>query len=350
MDYWVYKLSLPSTIITHKLTSTGNLTTSNPVQPSLPFSATTGTISTIAGNFLASQILGQLQQAIRYKSEYYKLSLLFGDFQPMKSLFTILQLPSQTSMFAGIPDFASMIVFELYSLTDGGSNVPFPENEEDLYVRTSFRDGTGSELQGYSLFGLDADQFDLYTIDLPWNEFSNLMYSLVPGNASNWCQQCNSDSIFCAYSNASDSLGAGALLSASQPPVSPVLAGVIGALVSLVFAIILFALLMLVTGLRFHRVYSRKNSEIGGYKGSRKLASDKDLVIPKGGVASVITTEERAENGGGGAVRGGHERVGSWELKQNNTTSSPDLPHYQHHDEHDIGEAPWKAVVPEERV
>lgn len=320
----------------------------NPRQPDLSFSATTGSISTIAGNFLASQILGQLQQAIEYKSEQYKLSLLFGDFEPLTSLFALLDLPKQNPMFLGMPNFASTVVFELWSGTSGGVDVKFPDNEQELYVRFSFRNGTDGVFQGYSLFDNGPDMFDLQ-----WAEFSSLMYNLVPGNATQWCTQCASTSVFCAYANASDSLGAAALLDDSRSPVSPVLAGVIGALVSLIFAILLFGFIMLITGLRFHRVYSRKNSEVGGYKGSRKLASDKDLVIPKGGVASVVETEQEPSSVGGGVVRGGHERVGSWELKQN-ASSSPSrgsLPHYENHDEHDIGEAPWqKPVEPHERV
>jgi hypothetical protein len=108
---------------------------------------------------------------------------------------------------------------------------------------------------------------------------------------------------------------------------------------------------MLFAGIRLQRVKSHK-SELGGFKGSQKLASDKDLTLPKGGAVVGATVETP-----GSPVTGGHERVGSWELKQ------PDLPNiaaphpaarrpsFEEDDVGDIGASPFRAPVkPDERV
>ena len=86
------------------------------------------------------------------------------------------------------------------------------------------------------------------------------------------------------------------------------MAGVIGAIVALVvFGLILVAI-MLVGGCRIHRVNKKRRSDLGGFKGAEKLASDQDLTIPKARAGASIT--EPAPT-----VLRGHERVGSWELR-----------------------------------
>lgn len=310
---------------------------------SQPFSASLGSISTVAGNFLASQLLGQLQAAVSEKAEYYKLNLLFGDFQPLTSFFTLTSLPLFDTDFYGMPDFGSVMVFELFSYTDGSGDAPFPA-EEDLFVKMYFRNGTDGEYTSYGLFGLGPDMDSL-----TWSDFNNWMYTLVPGSDGDWCSECASDRIFCAYYNASQSSTAEQLTS-RHGQVGPVIAGVIGALVTLAVAALIFLAVMLFAGLRFHRVY-RQKTDVGGYKGSQKLASDKDLVLPKDG--AVVHTEETP----GSPMQAGHERVGSWELKQNEANvpnvAAPGFAGLRRpsHEEDDLGAAPWqKPVQPDERV
>lgn len=87
---------------------------------------------------------------------------------------------------------------------------------------------------------------------------------------------------------------------------SPVVAGVIGAFVTLAIAALVFGAVMLLCGVRLHRNgSSRRKSDLGGFKGGQKMASDQDLTIPKGGAVVGAAIE-----------RHGHERTGSWELKQ----------------------------------
>lgn len=99
----------------------------------------------------------------------------------------------------------------------------------------------------------------------------------------------------------------------SHSKLSPAVAGVIGAVVTLAVAGLLFAVAMLVGGIRFHRVERNNKSQLGGFKGSRKLASDADLSLPKNGVAPAGIV---SFGGDAGTRKTPHERIGSWELRQ----------------------------------
>jgi len=108
---------------------------------------------------------------------------------------------------------------------------------------------------------------------------------------------------------------------------------------------------MLVGGVRFHRGRSHK-SEMGGFKGSQKMASDKDLVLPKGGAIVGATVETPSS-----PLPTGNERVGSWELKQHDLPNimSPRpvarRPSFEDDDVGDVGAQPFRQPVqPDERV
>ena len=114
------------------------------------------------------------------------------------------------------------------------------------------------------------------------------------------------------------------------------------------------------------RVARGRRSELGGFKGAEKLASDRDLTIPKGadGVATVVVqpTEEPMSPVGGSR---GHERVGSWELREQQLQQQKDVglqqglgsgkgmgrrPSYEDDDD-EINVNPFsRGVRPDERV
>lgn len=311
-----------------------------------------GSVSTIAGNMLAAKMIAQLQTAIRYKGAYYQLSLLFGDYEPLLSLFALADLPPLDSAFYGMPNFGSVGVFELYAMSNPAS-VEFP-SEEDLWVRFYFRNGTDVDepYQAYSMFNYGPDNFEMR-----WVDFQTNILEIAVGDLGQWCQQCGasysgSDRIFCSYWNASDSIEGAAVLSSpsGHGGVSPAIGGVIGAIVALVIAGLIFGLLMLVGGMRFHRVQSHK-SELGGFKGGQKMASDRDLTLPKGGAIVGATIETTP----GSPIAGGHERVGSWELKQNDMPNiaapHPAMVRRPSWEDDDIGASPFRdPVKPDERV
>ncbi|KAF2162634.1 hypothetical protein M409DRAFT_26876 [Zasmidium cellare ATCC 36951] len=267
----------------------------------------TGGISTIAGNYLAARILSQLQQAIASSGTQFKLNLLFADFYPLLSLFALTQLPAASPNFYGTPAFASSAVFELFSY----SNASFPA-EEDLWVKFYFRNGTSDEdaYQSYSLFDLGPSQ-----AELPWADFQQQMAAISVGSVGEWCTLCGATNLFCSAYNASQTrswLDGSGSFNNSHRGLAPALAGLIGALVALAVAACLFAASMLLFGIRLHRRRSPK-SELGGFKGGAKMASDQDLTIPKGGGGAEVVEEQQGPMSP--VVAGGHERVGSWELK-----------------------------------
>jgi hypothetical protein len=71
------------------LTATSNYTGEGNTWPA----GTSGGISTMAGNLLAAKMLAQLQVALQTNGSFYRLSLLFGDFEPLVSFFALAGLP-----------------------------------------------------------------------------------------------------------------------------------------------------------------------------------------------------------------------------------------------------------------
>ena len=130
-------------------------------------------------------------------------------------------------------------------------------------------------------------------------------------NVEDWCTTCNSPSVFCpAFTDPDGTLNP--TTSADHHGLSPVIAGVVGAIVTLAAAALLSAAAIVLGGVRLHRLERRHRSDLAGFKGGNKLASDQDLTVPKGGAgATIVHTEDPAYPA---PVRG-HERVGSWELR-----------------------------------
>lgn len=332
----------------------GNLYAVNNVTSAPWYDEIVGSISTISGNMLAAKMASLLETNIMTGGEYNKFNLLVGDYHPMMSFFALMGLPAQNANFYGLPDFGSVAVLEMYSKTEGSEALTYPSSD-DLWVRFYFRNGTDSseEYRAYSLFGLGPDQFEM-----PYGDFMATMSTYAIGNIGFWCQQCGpefdeSTRVFCSYWNTSNSLydwgepndiGSS---SSSNHGLSPEVSGVIGAIVALGIAGLIFAAVLVFGGLRFHRVQSRK-SEMGGFKGGQKMASDQDLTLPKGGAIVGATVETP-----GSPVAGGHERVGSWELKQHDlpniaATHPARRPSFEEDEEVDISNR--KPVRPDERV
>ncbi|KAI9866880.1 MAG: hypothetical protein M1813_000822 [Trichoglossum hirsutum] len=252
-------------------------------------------IRTIAGQTFAAKVLGILQQHIDSKGVLGKLSVMFGDLEPFIAFFALSGLSNVNSNFRGLPDFGSTMVFEVFSL-DTNDTQAYP-SESDLWVRFLFRNGTSGDqnLIAYSLFGQGRSN-----TDVKWLDFKNQMASFMTPKVRDWCNTCGSISTFCAfYTGNSTSLGSD---DSPSGGITPQVAGVIGAAVTLGVIGLVFAALFL-GGMRFYRSSSKRRSELGGFKGAQKLASDADL------------TSGKAPTGVGATK--GHERVGSWELGEN---------------------------------
>lgn len=287
----------------------GNLSAINPLNKhsNLP-GASPGSISTIAGNTLAARVLDSLENFLSSSSpsggERYKLTLLFADYAPLVSFFALMGLPDLNSFFYGMPNFGSSAAFELFSYTDSNSTAALSmPSTEDLWVKFYFVNGTagdeGNSFRSYPLFNRGPDGTAMM-----WSDFRSSMQKILLGSVGDWCTECGASSIFCSAFNQTNAeeWSAGSGLSGSAAgrrggAVSPAAAGGIGAVVALAVVGLVVAAMMLFGGVRVHR----RKSELGGFKGGRKMRSDQDLSLPsKSGVV---------------VSGGGHERVGSWELK-----------------------------------
>lgn len=260
-------------------------------------SATTS-IQTIAGQTMAAQVVALMMNNIENRGTAGKLNLLFGGFEPMIAFAALTQLPKANTDFNGMPNLGSSMVFELYS--EGHNTISGYPSSSDLRVRFLFRNGTDSTaaLNTYPLFGRrDTDI-------LSFNEFAATLQNVALDSIGDWCSTCQSHSIFCAAFIGSDynsDGGSHSFFASTKKVMKPTVAGVIGAVVALAVAGIVFAAAMLIGGVRLHRSKAKRRSELGGFKAGEKLASDQDLPRSQTGIgASVINKQD--------------ERVSSWEL------------------------------------
>lgn len=258
-------------------------------------------IQTIAGQTLAAQIVGLLLNNLQSQGVGGKLNLLFGSFEPIVEFSVLTGLAVGKRELAEIPDPGSSMIFEMFSNTQG-DNQEYPSSN-DLRIRFLFRNGTASssELVPYPLFG-DGD-----TLDLSFADFMENMQNISISSTADWCNMCQNDGLFCAaYSNLVTGGDGNIAVNriTTNNAMKPVLAGVIGAIVTLAAASIILALFMLFGGVRFRRAKAQRRSKLGGFKAGQKLASDQDV-------------PDKDKRSGPGPIipAKGEDRVNSWELR-----------------------------------
>ena len=284
-DQWVYAING---------NVTGNSTTEGVIKR---------TFSTISGQTLVAEILRLLFTNVQSEGIQGKINLLFGSFEPMTAFAALAHLPNANTSFYGLPDYGSSMVFELFGVGES-SSAPYPDLK-DLNVRFLFRNSTNpsSELISYPLFGRGPSQ-----TDMPFHDFLQSMENIMLASVGDWCTVCNSTSVFCASfvndtsNNATDD-GSGSFPQMVKESMRPAVAGVIGAIIALFLAGLVLAAVMLVGGIRFYRSKPKRRSELGGFKGGGRLASDQDLTLRNGGLGATVANN-------------GYERAGSWELKE----------------------------------
>jgi Histidine phosphatase superfamily (branch 2) len=272
-------------------------------------------IRAIAGRTFAYRVLDALYTNINTEGEYSKMTLLFGGLETMVSFAALAQISSDgSSGFSNLPDSGSSMVFELFSLfvNDDGS---YPDTT-NLYVRFLFQNGSSdsSELIGYPLFGLDDSQ-----IIMSFDDFVSGMNNFMVMGIEDWCSICSSYSVFCpAFEDTGPSSPEPSGGSTSKG-LHPAIAGVVGAIVTLVVVALIFAAAMLLGGIRLYRRNTKRRSDLNGFKGAEKLASDQDLTIPKSSAGVSVGNV-------GGVPDRGHERVGSWELRDQTKAEEGQMP------------------------
>ncbi|KAK2606140.1 hypothetical protein QQS21_003423 [Conoideocrella luteorostrata] len=223
-------------------------------------------VRAIAGSVLAGQIIDSLQAIIDGAKGASKFNVQFGAYGTFMAFFGLAQLPKASPDFYGICDYASSMTFELYTTSTAAKPAA-----ADINVRFLFANGTAAASTGgvkqFPLFGQDKTS-------LSWNDFKSGMSKFAIADTKHYCDLCGSTSGTCA-SNSTTSKGDGNGASTqsnndSGNGVSKPVAGVIGALVTLVVILGLQAAVMLLGGLRLVKkstLAGARGPEAGGVKG-----------------------------------------------------------------------------------
>ncbi|KAI1387097.1 histidine acid phosphatase-like protein [Hypoxylon trugodes] len=203
------------------------------------------TIRAIAGATLAAQIVQQLNSTLSGKGKT-PVSIQFGAYASFMSFFGLAQLQTVSADFTGVVDYASSIVFELVTNSTVSSSA-YP-SADDVSVRFLLANGTAAlnPPREFPLFG------QTQTL-LPWNTFATEMNKFAIGDTAAWCRACGNTTGTCASSTSGDSGsddGAADASTTSSNGISLPVAGVIGALVTLVVILGIEALVYALVGLK----------------------------------------------------------------------------------------------------
>ncbi|KAL9035995.1 MAG: hypothetical protein Q9214_006332 [Letrouitia sp. 1 TL-2023] len=248
----IHNASFPPSGIQFPSSTLSNLRTlADHHEYSLAFNASSS-VRAISGSTLAAEIIQALNATITSSSpsspkKAPKLNIQFGAYASFQSFFGLAGLTEANADFYGIPDYASSMVFELFT---AGSTDPFPE-PKDLQVRFLFRNGTASN-------GSQPISFPLFAqprTELSWTDFAERMNAFAVGEQGEWCRVCGNSTGVCASTTSSSETqkqgsqdGSG-----SGGGVSKAVAGVIGAMVTLVVLLAVEAAILLLGGLRLVR-------------------------------------------------------------------------------------------------
>lgn len=205
---------------------------------------TSSPIRSIAGAVLAGQILSSLRSIVEAEPSAPRLHAQFGAYGTFMAFFGLAQLHKASPDFYGICQYASSMVFEL--VAPKGVKKPGPD---DVSVRFLFANGSAAEnpLRPFPLFGSTS----LLT---PWREFASAMGQFAIADSAHWCDVCGkkdgecADVVDDASKDVDDAHGDD---SHHHGGVSRPVAGVIGALVTLVVVLGVIAAFVLIGRLRF---------------------------------------------------------------------------------------------------
>ena len=191
---------------------------------------------------LAAEIVKYLNSTITSAGNQ-KLGIQFGAYATFLSFFGLSSLTAASEDFYGVNDYASSMVFELFS-TVGGSGVPAAS---DLQVRFLFHNGSSADSvdpTAYPLFG-GSD------LAIPWTTFADKMGEFSIGTTEEWCKHCGNTTGTCAaFASSGDATTSSSANSSGNGGISKAVAGVIGAMVTLGVILGLEALVLLVGGFR----------------------------------------------------------------------------------------------------
>lgn len=240
----IHNSSIPSSDVLTNSTLLQLRTLANAHEWGLAYNAS-DSMRAIAGMQLAGEVLTYMNDIISSKGSK-KFGVQFGAYATFLSFFGLVDLPAVSDNFTGVVDYASSMVFELFTNATVASG-SFP-SADDLQVRFLFHNGTASntsEPTAYPLFGGSADA-------VSFNDFQTNLNKFAVSTTEQWCTKCGNSTGSCAaYANNSDGNGAGTQSNSSGGGgMSPAIGGVIGAFVTLAVVLGSLALFMLLGGFR----------------------------------------------------------------------------------------------------
>ncbi|KAH8632660.1 hypothetical protein IG631_11294 [Alternaria alternata] len=196
----------------------------------------------VAGMQLAGEVLSYMNNIIS-TSGAKKFGIQFGAYATFMSFFGLAGLPKVSDDFTGVVDYASSMVFELFTNANVDSGFP---SGDDLQVRFLFHNGTASnasEPAVYPLFGGSDNA-------VSWSTFQDKLKEFAISSTEQWCGKCGNTAGSCAAFVNNGDASASQQSGGSGSDISPAIGGVIGAFVTLAVVLGSLALLMLVGGFR----------------------------------------------------------------------------------------------------
>jgi hypothetical protein len=205
-------------------------------------------IRAVTGSIIAAEVVDALNTTITGKAKS-KLNIQFGAYAGMLSFFGLANLTEASPDFYGVPDYASSLVWELVTNATVSSSSPFPSTD-DISVRFYFHNGTTSATS-------EPKEFPLFATGrspLPWSEFTDSMAKFSIRGQKEWCQACGNSTGVCSDSSLNGVEGGSSSPSTTSAHgnggISKVVAGVIGAMVTLAVILGVESLIMLAGGFR----------------------------------------------------------------------------------------------------
>lgn len=191
-------------------------------------------IRAIGAKTLSGAVLRQLNATVATRGSNPKFSLLAGSYNIFLSFFGLSGLLEVSPDFYGLPAYASAMAFELFTEQD---MTGFPTDvNANLRVRWLLKNGTTGTLTNFPLFGTGE-------LSLSWPRFVSEIQKQSITDVGDWCTQCGSTQGFCAAYKKEVNISTS---SAKNTGLSPTIAGVIGAMVTLGVVCIVAAAVLVV--------------------------------------------------------------------------------------------------------
>ncbi|KAF2417256.1 phosphoglycerate mutase-like protein [Tothia fuscella] len=238
----IHNATIPSDSVLDSATLHQARTLADSHEYGLAYNATDN-IRAMPGMQLAAEIVKFLSNTVASKGAS-KLGIQFGAYASFLSFFGLSNLTAASPDFYGVPDYASSMVFELFS--NGAAASEFP-SADDLQIRFLFHNGSAASSADPTPFAL----FGGNDMSIPWNRFSEKMEKFAIGTAEQWCNACGNSTGTCAgYGESGTSSSQSAPSHHNRHGISAAVGGVIGAMVTLAVLLGLGSLVILVGGMR----------------------------------------------------------------------------------------------------